>query len=72
MEFRVIWQREGAAKRRVLYQTLNGALECIKRQESASAEMTWLDPPLPKLVYGPLLQSRITEEWEELLERSPK
>lgn len=63
-EFQVTWQRAGQPKKRALYQTREGAQECVRRQETARDEMTWLSKPLPEIVYGPVLRVREVGEWQ--------
>ena len=63
-EYRVIWQREGCSKRRVIYQTLAGAKECAKRQRTAAEDIDWLSSPIPELVFGPNIESRDVGEWQ--------
>lgn len=73
-EYRVVWQREGQSeKRRALYQTLAGAQACVRRQETARDEMTWLndeyDDARPKpLIYGPVIYVREVGTWLEPLQ----
>ena len=62
-EYRVIWQREGQAKKRALYQTRAGARACAERQRTASAEMDWVEPPLLPLIFGPVIESREVGAW---------
>lgn len=63
-EWRVIWQREGQAKKRALYQTLEGARACADRQRTACEEMEWLTTPLPEIIFGPNIESRDVGEWQ--------
>ena len=69
-EFRVIWQREGQEKKRVLYQTHVAALRCAKTQETAREDMTWLNEPgyadlrPAEIVFGPIIQVREVSEWD--------
>ena len=63
MEYRVIWQREGKTKQRVLRQTPEGAEREAKRQATAREEMDWLVPPLPPIVYGPVIERRAVGAW---------
>lgn len=62
-EYRVIWQREGQEKARRLYQTLKGAKGCVARQLTAREEMDWLDPRLPEITFGPVIQRREVGPW---------
>lgn len=65
-EYRVIWQREGQAKKRALYQTLKGAQDCADRQMTARDEMDWLDEYRrpPEIVFGPIVERREVGTWE--------
>lgn len=63
LEHRVVWQRAGQAKKRALYQTLEGATRCAARQETARDDMDWLSEPLPEIVFGPIVESRIVGPW---------
>lgn len=62
-EYRVVWQRQGQAKKRFLYQTLQGAERCAKRQITAAQEMDWLPFKLAPLIYEPIIESREVGEW---------
>jgi hypothetical protein len=57
-EYRVVWQREGQAKKRSLYQTAAGAQRCAERQRSAAEEMDWLDRRPAAIVFGPVIEER--------------
>ena len=75
LEYRVIWQREGQKeKQRRIYQTLKGAERCAKVQSTAHEEMTWLNEegwadsrPKP-IIFGPIIESRMVDEWVEVEE----
>lgn len=70
MEYRVIWQREGQAKKRALYQTHEGANVCADRQETAREDMDWLQEPLPEIVFGPVIERREVADWLPFKRRS--
>ena len=63
LEYLVIWRREGQAKKRAIYQTRAGAIQCAERQVTAQGEVTWLDEPIPAIVYGPVIEQREVQEW---------
>lgn len=65
-EYRVVWQREGQARKRAVYQTQAGALACMERQRTAAAEMDWLPEPLKPLTFGPVLEERTVGPWGRL------
>jgi hypothetical protein len=65
-EYRVIWQREGQEKKRRLYQTLSGVRNGAELLRTSAEDMTWLDPPLPPIIHGPIIERRTVGEWEAL------
>ena len=62
-EYRVIWQREGTAKKRAFFQTLAGAEGHAVRQVNARGDMDWLEEPVPEITYGPIIESREVGPW---------
>lgn len=63
VEYRVIWQRQGQAKKRRSYQTRSGVLACAEVQKSATDEMDWLSVPVSPLVFGPVIEQREVGDW---------
>lgn len=63
IEYRVVWRREGQARKRAVYQTRGGAIRCAERQTSARDEMEWVEPPLPPIVVGPVIEQREVTPW---------
>jgi hypothetical protein len=64
IEYRVVWRRQGQAQNRAaIYQTRDGAIRCAERQASARDEMEWVDPPLPPVVVGPVIEQREVTPW---------
>lgn len=65
-KYRVVWKREGQdGKRSVLFQTLEGASRCVRRQQTASKEMDWAN--VPPLVFGPIVMARDVGEWSQVV-----
>ena len=62
-EYRVTWQRQDEAKKRAFYQTRKGAEACAERQRTARGDMDWLDEPVAKIVYGPVIEHRDVGLW---------
>lgn len=62
-EYRVVWQREGRPKVRALYQTLQGAERCAKRQQTAAEEIDWAHDKIPPIIWGPVIEWRAVGPW---------
>lgn len=65
-EYRVKWQRHNQRPKMKVYQTKDGAENCAKIQLGAAEEIDWLDDPVPPLVAGPTIESRIVGQWKEM------